>query len=77
MEVNNMSIEDEIFTDAVTAQGFRRTQNMYEPSSYPHHCTMCGAYPSGYKLQPQYVDELGTETPYIFICEECLKELEV
>ena len=72
-----MSIEDEIFTDALTTRGFKRTQEMYEPSEYPHHCTMCGDYPSGYKLKPQYVEDLGLETPYIFICKECLKELSV
>ena len=71
------SIEDLIFTSALEAQGMLRKQNMYEPSTYSHKCSMCGNYPSGYKLKPQYVEDLGNETPYIFICEECMKELEV
>lgn len=72
-----MSIEDDMFASALEAQGFLRKQSMYEPSTYPHRCQMCGDYPSGYKLQPQYVEQLGDETPYIFICEDCLKDLEV
>lgn len=72
-----MSIEDDIFTSAIEAQGIKRTQNMYEPSTYPHSCTMCGSYPSGYKLKTSFVEELGSSTPYIFICEECMKDLEV
>jgi len=38
---------------------------------------MCGDYPSHYKLKPQYVEVAGEETPYIFVCEDCLKDLEV
>ena len=72
-----MSIEDEIFASALEASKLVRKQEMYEPSSYPHRCQMCGEYPSGYKLKPQYVENLGDETPYIFVCEECLKDLEV
>jgi hypothetical protein len=72
-----MGIEDEIFASALEAQGIKRTQDMYEPSTYPHRCGMCGEYPSHYKLKPQYVEEIGDETPYIYICEECLNELEV
>ena len=71
------SIEDEIFADAVSASGLKRTQSMYEPSKYPHHCSMCGEMHSEYKLKLPYVENLGTETPYIFICEDCFKELEV
>lgn len=71
------SIEDLIFASALEAQGLHRTQEMYEPSNYPHKCSMCGEYPSGYKLKPQYVEVAGEETPYIFVCEDCLKELEV
>lgn len=72
-----MGFEDEIFASALEAKGIKRTQEMYEPSEYPHCCTMCGDYPSGYKLKPQHVENLGLETPYIFICKECLKELSV
>ena len=72
-----MSIEDEIFASALEAQGIKRTQDMYEPSKYPHRCQICGDYPSHYKLKTPYVESIGLETPYIFICEECFKELEV
>ena len=72
-----MGLEDDMFTDAITAQGFHRTQEMYEPSEYPHRCDMCGEYPSTHKLKPQYVEDLGLETPYIFVCKDCLKDLEV
>lgn len=72
-----MSIEDEIFASSLEAQKLVRTQEMYEPSEYPHSCSMCGEYPSSYKLKPQYVEDLGLETPYIFVCKECLKDLEV
>lgn len=71
-----MSIEDDIFTDALTASGLKRTKGMYEPSSYPHHCNMCVDGKAEYKLKPEYVESLSLETPYIFICEECYKELE-
>ena len=70
------SIEDLIFASALEASKLVRKQEMYEPSLYPHRCQMCGNYPSGYKLQPQYVEQLGMQTPYIFICKDCLKDLE-
>lgn len=72
-----MSIEDEMFASALEAQGLHRTQDMYEPSEYTHHCSMCGEPHSEYKLKVPYVENLGLETPYIFICSECYKELEV
>ena len=72
-----MSIEDDMFASALETQGIKRTQDMYEPSTYPHRCTMCGKYPSHYKLKTDYVDMLGYQTPYIFICKDCLNELEV
>ena len=71
-----MSIEDDMFASALEASKLVRKQSMYEPSDYPHRCTMCGDYPSSYKLKPEYVKTLGLETPYIFICEDCLKDLE-
>ena len=71
-----MSIEDDIFMDAVEALKLYRTKSMYEPSDYPHRCQMCDDYPSGYKLKPEFVEHLGTQTPYIFICKDCLKDLE-
>lgn len=70
------SIEDLIFASALEASKLVRRQNMYEPSDYPHRCQMCDDYPSGYKLKEEYVVKLGTQTPYIFICEDCLKGLE-
>lgn len=74
---SNKSIEDLMFTDALTASGLKRTQDMYEPSEYTHHCSMCGETHSEYRLKVPYVESLGLQTPYIFICEECFKELEV
>lgn len=70
-------IEDKIFTSALEASGLKRTQEMYEPSTYAHRCSMCGETHSEYKLKVPYVENLGLETPYIFICSECFKELEV
>ncbi len=72
-----MSIEDDIFASALEAQGIKRTQSMYEPSTYPHSCSMCGEHPAHYKLKPSYAENLGIATPYIFICKDCLNELEV
>ena len=72
-----MSIEDDMFLDALEASRLKRTQSMYEPSTYPHKCSMCGAFPSGYMLKVDHVLNLGIDTPYMFICEECLNELEV
>lgn len=71
------SIEDLMFASALEARKLVRKQEMYESSEYPHRCTMCGDYPSHYQLKPQYVEDLGLETPYIFVCEDCLKDLEV
>lgn len=70
-------LEDKMFTSALEASGIKRTQSMYEPVQYPHHCHMCGEMHSEYKLKTPYIESLGMETPYIFICEECFKELEV
>ena len=72
-----MGLEDDIFASALEAQGIKRKREMYEPSKYPHRCQMCGDYPSHYRLKPQYVEDLGLETPYIFVCADCFKELEV
>lgn len=72
-----MSIEDDMFASALEASKLVRKQNMYEPSEYPHRCQMCGNYPSGYKLKPEYVESLGLQTPYIFVCKECFEDLEV
>lgn len=70
-----MGLEDEIFTDAITASGLKRTKDMYEPSEYTHHCSMCGEVHSEYRLRPEHVENIGLETPYIFICKECYEEL--
>lgn len=72
-----MGIEDEIFASALEAMKLVRTQDMYEESEYPHCCDLCGEYPSRYKLKTPYVENLGTETPYMFICKDCLNDLEV
>ena len=70
-----MGIEDEIFADAMSASGLKRTKDMYEPSTYTHHCSMCGEFTSQYRLKPEYVEQIGFDTPYIFICKECYEEL--
>lgn len=70
-------IEDLMFADALAASGLKRTQEMYEPSTYAHRCSMCGETHSEYKLKAPYVESIGLDTPYIFICSECFKELEV
>mgnify|MGYP003296611752 CR=1 FL=1 len=71
------SIEDLIFASALEAQKLHRDKDMYEPSKYPHRCSMCGDYPSSYKLKTEYVESLSYETPYMFICEDCFKDLGV
>lgn len=71
-----MSIEDDIFMDALKAQGIKRTKNMYEKARYLHNCSMClddSKKEVQYKLKFEYVSSI--ETPYIFICEDCYNEL--
>lgn len=72
-----MSIEDEMFVNAVTAQNIHRTQSMYNKAKLPHKCSMCGEdndkLEIGYALDIEFVSDLSD--PYIFICDDCFKEL--
>lgn len=72
-----MSIEDEMFVSALEASKLVCKQEMYEASKYPHKCQMCGDDLAEYRLKPQYVEDLGSETPYIYVCSDCMKDLEV
>ena len=68
-------IEDEIF-DSMS----KMKKSYYKVATHPHQCSMCGeeANPEKvrYMLKNEYVDELDPLTiPYLFICEECYKEL--
>lgn len=68
------SIEE--FKEELKKLGIKRTKGMYKKARYPHICSMCLDKENslGYKLKLDYVD--GIDTPYIFICEDCYKELE-
>lgn len=72
-----MSIEDEMFANAIQAQQITRTKDMYERATFPHVCSMCTdenvLNEIGYKLKREYVESLNT--PYLFICKECYEEL--
>ena len=73
-----MSIEDKIFAEALSAQRLHRTKQMYNKAKLPHRCSMCGEdndkLEIGYALDIEFVSDLSD--PYIFICEDCYKELE-
>lgn len=69
-----MGIEDKMFYQDLRDMKLRRTKNMYERASLPHTCRMCDETSEvTYKLKMEYVTTLST--PYIFICEDCYKEL--
>lgn len=73
-----MTIEDEIFTDALKAKKLRRTKSMYERDCrYPHKCTMCFEQVDEpkdiYKLKPEF--DIDNNTPYLFICSDCYESL--
>lgn len=68
-------IEDEIF-DSMS----KMKKSYYKVATHPHQCSMCGeeAGPRKvcYMLKNEYVDELDPlAIPYLFICEDCYKEL--
>lgn len=71
-----MSIEDEMFTSALQAQGLKRTKDMYERASFPHICGGCleDTKQLGYRLKLDYVTDFNT--PYLYMCDDCYKELE-
>lgn len=72
-----MSIEDKIFTDALSAQGLHRTKQMYNKARLPHKCTMCrdenDELEVGYALDIEFVNDFNT--PYIYICKDCYESL--
>lgn len=81
-----MSIEDEIFTDALTALKINLNKKMYTKAQYPHKCSLCteSSNKLGYKLKVEerfandYYSEITSPTvynPYLFICKECYEEL--
>lgn len=68
-------IEDEIF-DSMS----KMKKSYYKVATHPHQCSMCGEEASPrkvcYMLKNEYVDELDPLViPYLFICEDCYKEL--
>lgn len=82
-----MSIEDDIFLDALASLKIKLTKDMYIRANYPHTCSLCTECSSnklGYKLRPKfrYIDNSYSEivspqqsNPYLFICKECYDEL--
>lgn len=67
-----MSIEDAIFNQLVQLDILD-----YEEAQHPHECRCCGltTVPT-YKLrfEEEGDNDLSTEAPYLFICEECYNE---
>lgn len=68
-------IEDNIFDSMA-----RMRKSDYVVATYPHQCSMCGEEASPnkvcYMLKEESVNELNPiEIPYLFICEDCYKEL--
>ena len=81
-----MSIEDDIFMDALSAFKLKLNKSMYEPAMYPHKCSLCTEDDNkiGYKLkiEERFINEYYSEitspavyNPYLFICKECYEEL--
>lgn len=81
-----MSIEDEIFADALTASKINLNKKMYTKAQYPHKCSLCteGNNETGYKLkvEERFINDCYSEitspavyNPYLFICKECYEEL--
>lgn len=70
-----MSIEDTMFMQALEVAKITRHKSSYEKANRIHKCEFCTEDNATYKLKPEFVT-LGNETPYLFICEDCYKELE-
>ena len=70
-----MSIEDTMFMQALEVAKITRRKSSYEKASRVHKCEFCTEDNAAYRLKPEFVT-LGNETPYLFICEDCYKELE-
>lgn len=65
-------IEDEIFNMMTD-----KKKSDYTRATLPHVCSMCGELSNnGYKLSLENMIGIDLKSkPYIFICEECYKEL--
>lgn len=70
-----MSIEDTMFMQALDVMKITRRKSSYEKADRIHKCDFCTEDNATYRLKPEFVT-LGNETPYLFICEDCYKELE-
>lgn len=70
-----MSIEDTMFIQALEVAKITRRKSSYEKANRVHKCEFCTDENATYRLKPEFVT-LGNETPYLFICEDCYKELE-
>ena len=70
-----MNIEDEMFMEALEVANIVRRKSSYMKSEHIHKCELCTGDNATYKLKPEFVT-LGANTPYLFICEDCYKELE-
>ena len=70
-----MSIEDTMLAQAFEAVKIIRRKSNYEKAEHLHKCEFCTEENAVYKLKPEFVT-LGAGTPYLFICEDCYKELE-
>ena len=70
-----MSIEDTMFMQALEVAKITRRKSSYEKADHSHKCDFCTEDNATYRLKPEFVT-LGNETPYLFICEDCYKELE-
>ena len=70
-----MNIEDEMFMEALEVANIVRRKSSYMKSEHLHKCELCTEDHATYKLKPEFVT-LGANTPYLFICEDCYKELE-
>ena len=70
-----MNIEDEMFMQALEVANIIRRKSSYTKSEHLHKCELCTEENATYKLKPEFVT-LGAGTPYLFICEDCYKELE-
>ena len=69
-----MNIEDEMFMQALEVANIVRRKSSYMKSEHLHKCELCAEDNATYKLKPEFVT-LGANTPYLFICEDCYKEL--
>ena len=70
-----MNIEDEMFMEALEVANIVRRKSSYTKSERLYKCELCTEKNATYKLKPEFVT-LGANTPYLFICEDCYKELE-